>query len=183
MNKLLTTFSIAGLLVLATPAWAEPAHDDGHGHGADDGHGHAAPKPAAHGAAAGHDGGHGDAKHGAGAHHVSYTGDDDGDGTANWMDLDNGAAGILDAPVTKVGLHAINLLLFLGVLGYFGRRPIADALANRAFSIKKELKDSAAVRDAARARNDELGARLGKIEAEITAMRENAEREALNQGT
>lgn len=188
MKKLFTMFFTAGLLVLATPSQAAPGHDDGHGHAAPaPAHG-AAPHgaPAAHGAAAG---GHGaaDGAHGEGGHadasHVLYSHDDDGDGTPNWADFSNGGASITETPLFKVGIHAINLALFAGVLFVFGRRPIKDALANRALGIRKELKDSAAVREAAKVRNDELGARLGKIEAELQALRDNAEREALNEET
>jgi F-type H+-transporting ATPase subunit b len=111
-----------------------------------------------------------------GEHHVSYSADDDHDGSPNWMDADS--EGFV---LKSVGFHAINLVLFLGAVVWFGRRPISDALGNRALAIRKELTESARLRDEARQRNEEMAARLGRIEAEIEGLREDARREAANE--
>lgn len=188
MKHLFTMLLTSAMLALAAPAFAAP-HGDDHGsheekgHGADDGHGHG-------GHDDGHGSAHGDDHHGddhGGGHHVLWSADADGDGQPNWMDPDfepepgKGPQGSFATPLAKVGFHAINLLLFVGVLFWFGRRPITDALANRALGIRKELEDSHKVFDDAKARNDELGARLDKIEAEIAGMRTEAEQEAERQ--
>lgn len=109
--------------------------------------------------------------------HYEYTADADHDGTANWMDADEGD----HYPLTGIGFHAINLLIFLGAGFWFGRRPINDAVSNRSLAIRKELTDSARIRDEARQRNQDLGERLDRIEAEIDGMREKAEQEAANE--
>ncbi len=106
-----------------------------------------------------------------------YTADNDQDGTPNWLDPDEGD----HFPLYALGAHAINFLLFLGAAVYFGRRPIGDALSNRALAIRKELTESARLRDEARQRSDALADRLDKIEAEIASMRQKAEEEAANE--
>jgi F-type H+-transporting ATPase subunit b len=134
--------------------------DDGHGSDHGDGHGD------------GHGEGHGD------GHHYEYTADADGDGTPNWLDPTDGSEENTHFPLWGVLFHAINLAILFGVLFWFGRRPVGDALANRALSIRKELTESARVRDEAKQRNMELAARLDKIESEIAGMKTAAEKEA-----
>jgi F-type H+-transporting ATPase subunit b len=172
--RTLTSAAFALCLTLSGPALAAPAHGNDHG-GAEHG-GSAHGEAAGHGAPALHDaeehgGGHGD------SHHYLYTADSDHDGTVNWMDADEGE----HFPLASVGFHAFNLLLFAGVIGWFGRRPISDALSSRALAIRKELTDSARVRDEARQRNAELGERLDRIEAEIQGMRDKAAQDAANE--
>jgi len=151
-------------LIASTPAFAS-----GGDHGTEQ---HEA-KAGDHGEAAG---GH-DSKAG-GEHHYLYTADSDGDGTPNWLDSTDGSEPNEHFPITGMAFHAVNLLLLLGILFYYGRRPINDSLANRALSIRKELTDSARLRDEAQQRNNDLASRLDKIESEIASMREEAEQEA-----
>lgn len=188
MKHLFTTLFAASALALATPAIAAP-HGDGHGseaHPANPGHGADSHREKghadgtdAHGDHGAHGDGHGD-EHG-GEHHVMWSHDADADGQPNWVDPDFEDQGSFGTPLAKVGFHAINLALFVGALILFGRRPIMDALANRALGIRKDLEDSHKVYDDAKAANDALGARLDKIEAEIAGMQAEAEAEAQRQ--
>lgn len=147
-------------LLTAAPVFAAP-----HGNEAPHGEEHA---PDAHGT---------EGDHGDGGHHYLYTADSDHDGTANWMDADEGE----HYPLTSIGFHAVNLLLFLGAVFWFGRRPISDGLASRALGVRKEITESARLRDEARQRSTDLGDRLDRIEAEIAGLREKAVTEAANE--
>ncbi|MEZ4319356.1 MAG: ATP synthase F0 subunit B [Myxococcota bacterium] len=173
------------LLVVSTPVWAAGGDEHGTGHGTEHGTEHGANDHGANDHGGDHGANAGD--HGAGAHgdshegghgHYEYTADADGDGTPNWLDTTDGTEKNEHFPLYGILFHAINLLILAGILVWFGRRPISDALANRALAIRKELTDSARLRDEARQRDEELAARLDKIEAEISGMRTEAEQEA-----
>lgn len=109
---------------------------------------------------------------GADGHHY-YTADDDGDGTANWADPDSDLY-----VISGVGYHAINLALLLGVLYFVSRKPVRDALRNRALGIRKEITDSARARDEARQRHEEVEARIAALSQEVENLRAEARREA-----
>lgn len=127
---------------------------------------------------AGHDDGHHGDDHGDG-HHVDYLADADNDGTPNWLDFDFGDEAMGGWPVLfNLGAHAFNLFLLLALLVFVARRPIGDAIRNRALTVRKSLVDSAESRDAAKARYDEVEARLTNFEAELAAMKAEAETEA-----
>lgn len=161
-------------------------HGDSHGAGADghgDAHGSDAHSEDAHGGDA-----HGDAH---GEHHDPtefFLGDDDSDGTPNWLDSSYDGTergfwdlfGDADDPymVPDIGFHALHIFLLIALLFVVGRRPIGDALKNRALGIRKGLVDSARERDEARQKNEELVARLGKFERELEEMRISAAEEA-----
>lgn len=164
LRRTCTALLAAAALAAAPTALAAP--EPGHGPPTD---AHAAPD--SHGDDGhGEEGDHGDAH---GAHHY-YTDDDDGDGTANWLDpTDNTTGEENELFVLKgLGFHLFNLLLLLGVLVYFLRKPLADTLRNRALDIRKELTESARQRDEAKQRYKEIEARLHSIQQEIAAMQE-----------
>ncbi len=162
----------AGVAVANPPAPAE-GHEEApaaHGEapvGHEEGVGHDA-------AAAGAEGAHAE---GEGHHAVSYTGDDDHDGTANWMDGDSVDAKGKSVP-TRLGQHFYNFLILFGILGFALRQPLSDAIKNRASLIRKELTETARARDEARQRFDELNARLGAFEDEVQRLRADAETDA-----
>lgn len=164
------------LLTLAALTLASPALGAPHGK-AKAGNGEHTEQVDAHGSDGGHGdaAGHGDAGDHGGGHHY-YTADDDGDGTANWIDADSDMY-----VVTDLLFHAVHLLLFLGLVVYFVRKPLGDALRTRAAGIRKELTDSARARDEAYQRHQELVARLDKIEAEVASMEAEAKEEAANE--
>lgn len=133
---------------------AAAEHAAGHGEGA-----------AGEGAAS-HEGG----KHAAGAHHVDYTADDDHDGKANWMDADS------DAYVLGgIGQHLFNLVVIGAVLFFVARRPLMDAIKDRAAGIRREVTEAAKVRDEARQRHEDLVKRLSSFEDEVKKLRSDAE--------
>lgn len=145
-------------LSLATPALAEDPHG--------------APAAEAHGVAAE---GHGAAAegHGAAAHHVTFTDDDDKDGTANWLDHDSPAY-----VVNKMVVHAGNLLLFLGVVLALALRPVRDVLGNRAIEIRNAIHHAASLRETAKGKHDAISARLDALDAEIAKLKADAVVEA-----
>jgi F-type H+-transporting ATPase subunit b len=72
----------------------------------------------------------------------------------------------------------INLLLFVGLMFYFLRRPIIGAFQGRQQSIRHELMRAEEERAAAEARLEEVEGRLAGLDAEVEAIRTNAQREA-----
>jgi F-type H+-transporting ATPase subunit b len=153
MMSALRTAALAAAIALAPLVVSATALAEEPSHGAPaEAHGEAS---GAHGAAADAHGeapGHGDA-HGSG-HHAA---------APDW---------------TSLGFHAINLAILVGVLVFALRRPLADALGNRAHEIRKEITDAARARDEAQKRYDELLARLSAFEAEVTGMKAQAQAEA-----
>jgi F-type H+-transporting ATPase subunit b len=105
--------------------------------------------------------------------HVTVTGDDDHDGTANWLDSDSEAYSVI-----RLGSQAISLMIVLGVLFVYARPAIADYVKDRALIGRKLLTDSANARREAQERATGLDSRLSKIEAEIAKIRADAEVEA-----
>ena len=91
---------------------------------------------------------------------------------------DGGDGGI---PLVKIGLHAFNLALLLGVLYYFLADRIRDALANRSASWKRRIEDTQKAEHAAQTRFDEIERKLSGFEKELSRMRENAEAEAVKE--
>jgi F0F1-type ATP synthase membrane subunit b/b' len=128
------------------------------------------PGVSAHGEAAAV--GHGEAP-GAG-HHVSWTADDDHDGTPNWMDDPSGGR----SPALRIAQHGINLLCFVLLLGWLGvPRLVGDWARARALGIRKELVESADAQEAAAKRASETQQRLGALETEIARIKNEADRQ------
>lgn len=120
-----------------------------------------------------------DAEHGGGDPHAyDWTGDDDHDGRANWVDPAAGTEDNEHYMVPLLGWHLINLLLFAAVVAWLAWRPLKDGLRGRAHDVRKELTDAARLRDEARQRHEELGARLSRFEEEVEALREEAAADA-----
>ena len=72
----------------------------------------------------------------------------------------------------------VNLLLFIGLMVYFLRRPIKEAFRGRQGSIRDELMRAEEERAAALARLEEVEGRLANLNAEVEAVRAQAQREA-----
>lgn len=72
----------------------------------------------------------------------------------------------------------VNLLLFVGLMVYFLRRPIIGAFQGRQESIRQELMRAEEERAAAEARLQEVEGRLARLDTEVEAIRANAQREA-----
>ena len=74
-----------------------------------------------------------------------------------------------------------NLLVFVAVGVYVLRRPLTDALGTRRESIKRDLVRARQERDTALAKLEEVEERLGRLDAEVAAIRENAKQEAASE--
>jgi F-type H+-transporting ATPase subunit b len=83
---------------------------------------------------------------------------------------DGGHAMDVDEELGKVFVHAVNFVLFIGLLVYFLRRPLKDFLASRRLSISSQLDESERLKSEARTRFDELDARFAAFDQEIADM-------------
>lgn len=121
---------------------------------------------------------HASDEHEADEHHYDWTGDADHDQIPNWRDPTDGDQPNEHYVVPVIGWHVFNLALFLGVVFYFARRPVSDEVKNREVNIRKRLTDAARLRDEARQKHEELGARLASFEEEVAQLRSEAAEEA-----
>lgn len=87
-----------------------------------------------------------------------------------------GASGFV--PDLSTFARLFNLALFVGVMVYFLRRPLGEALRARRENIRRDLMRAQEERDAALAKLEEVDARLAMLEGEVETVRAQAEREA-----
>lgn len=71
-----------------------------------------------------------------------------------------------------------NLLLFIGVMFYFLRRPIKEAFGARQRNIREELMRAEEEKAAAVAQLEEVEGRLARLDSEMEAIRAQAQKEA-----
>lgn len=81
-------------------------------------------------------------------------------------------------PWGPIGFHAMNLAILLAIIVKFAHKPVRDAVANRATTIRKGIEESAALNRDAQKRLDDLGARMDGFEAQLSKMKSEAEVEA-----
>lgn len=85
-------------------------------------------------------------------------------------------------PWANIAFAAATLLVFLGILYTFARKPVADALRSRALAIRQGIDDAARLRESAHARFSDVEARLVSLDRRIDEMKAEAlgdtEREA-----
>ena len=74
--------------------------------------------------------------------------------------------------------RVINLLLFIGLMYFILRRPIGDAFRGSQESIQRDLMLAEEERNAAVAKLEEVEGRLKNLDAEVEAIRAQAQREA-----
>ena len=72
-----------------------------------------------------------------------------------------------------------NLFLFVGVLVFLLRRPIGEAMRARREGIRRDLMRAQEERNAALAKLEEVEARLGRLDEEVSSVREKAHKDAL----
>jgi F-type H+-transporting ATPase subunit b len=72
----------------------------------------------------------------------------------------------------------VNLLILLGILYYFLRRPVHEFFAQRLASVRQMLERAAKEKETATLKMAELDARLNRLDAELAGIREQANREA-----
>ena len=78
----------------------------------------------------------------------------------------------------KLALQFVNFAVLVGVLVYFGRKPLRQALQARHEQLKADLAAAAEARTAAAARLDKQNARLASLEQEIADIRAGIKQEA-----
>lgn len=157
-----------GAVPVAAPA-GEHAPADG-AHAAPEGEhaaaeGEHAPAEGEHAAEGAHGGGHESPLH--------YTGDDDHDGTANWLDSDSE-----NYVLTSLGFHFLNFVIYGGLMLAFARPVIRDGLRARAAGIKTGIAEATKLRDEAVARDEAVTKRLAALSQEIADMAARAESDA-----
>jgi F0F1-type ATP synthase membrane subunit b/b' len=72
----------------------------------------------------------------------------------------------------------VNLLLFIGAMFYFLRRPVKEAFRARQEGIRDELMRAEEEKAAALAQLEEVEGRLARLDAEVEAIRAQAQKEA-----
>ena len=92
----------------------------------------------------------------------------EGAGTAGWQEF---------VPLGTLA-KVLNLLIFVGVLIYFLRRPLGEAFRARREGIRLELMRAQEERNAALAKLEEVEGRLSRLDAEVEAIRVQARKEA-----
>jgi F-type H+-transporting ATPase subunit b len=75
----------------------------------------------------------------------------------------------------------INLFLFILLLLYFLRRPLSEAFKARREGIRRDLMRAQEERNAALAKLEEVEARLARLDAEVTGIREQSAKEAADE--
>ncbi len=68
--------------------------------------------------------------------------------------------------------------MLLGIIGWFARKPIKDAIASRSVNIKKDMDEINALRKQAQDRYTEIETRLQGYDRKLAEMKGEAEREA-----
>lgn len=71
-----------------------------------------------------------------------------------------------------------NLFLFVGLMVFLLRRPISEAMRARREGIRRDLMRAHEERNAALAKLEEVEARLARLEAEVSGVREQAQLDA-----
>lgn len=75
----------------------------------------------------------------------------------------------------------VNLFLFVLLLAYILRRPLSEAFRARRATIRRDLMRAQEEKKAAEAKLEEVEARLARLDAEVTGIREQAAREAADE--
>lgn len=79
------------------------------------------------------------------------------------------ASGDVGFEFTIHGFYLVDFAVFVGLLVYFGRRPIAAFLDGRYKTVAAEIEEARALREAAQQRFDAYKARLEALESEVAA--------------
>ncbi len=86
--------------------------------------------------------------------------------------------GEVHVPWSGILFHTLNLALLLGVIVWFARRPVSDALKNRAAKVRRDIQSAQDERAAARAELEELEEKLGEFELEVERLRKEMAEQA-----
>ncbi len=99
-------------------------------------------------------------------------------GEASAASEEHGSAEAHHLPVQELAIKSTSLLLFGGILFAIARRPVKDALANRAAGIRKSIDEATTLRAESQRRYAEVEARLAGLDQKIQEMRATAVWEA-----
>lgn len=84
-------------------------------------------------------------------------------------------------PLKEIGFHALNLALLFGLLGYLARGKIGPALEARRQQIAHDIESAGKAEAEAKAQVDAIHHKLAGFEAELAALRAEAERGAADE--
>jgi len=88
-----------------------------------------------------------------------------------------------EGPTTKdLMWQAFNLVLLLGVIFYFARKPVRNFFADRRKEIQSDIEQASELLSSAEARHSEWQGRIVELEAELDEIRANARRRAEEEG-
>lgn len=71
--------------------------------------------------------------------------------------------------------HAVNLIVLIGIIVYFARIPIKNALENRRSNLSREIDAAKGEIDKAKKQFDEYSEKLNSLQSEISSLRESIE--------
>jgi F-type H+-transporting ATPase subunit b len=74
--------------------------------------------------------------------------------------------------------HAVNLSVLVGVIVWFARRPVSDALRNRSANVRRDIETAQSERAAARAELEELEDKLADFELQVERLRKEMAEQA-----
>ncbi len=103
------------------------------------------------------------AEHGGEAHHEAPH-------VANWWHM-----GAEYAETPALGYLAITFFVFVGLLVYFGARPLKEHLQTRADTVEKAIAEATKAKEAALARAREAEAKLAALDGEVKKMKADFE--------
>jgi F-type H+-transporting ATPase subunit b len=81
-------------------------------------------------------------------------------------------------PWDTIALQSINVVIFLGILIWLARKPIGDALKNRALAVSKQLDEADRLKAEAAARAADIDAKLVSLGRRVEEMKAEAAIEA-----
>lgn len=84
-------------------------------------------------------------------------------------------------PWTDLGLKFVNFAILVGMLFYFLRKPVRQALADRHENVRKALEDARKAKEEAEAKVLEYRQRVANLEREISDIRDQVRAEAERQ--
>lgn len=82
----------------------------------------------------------------------------------------------------KVGVHAVNFVLFVALIVYVARRPLKDFLANRRLAVARELDESAQLKTEAQAAFVDAKQRIEQMDQRLVEMMESVRRQCEVEG-
>ncbi len=86
------------------------------------------------------------------------------------------------AELKKVGVHAVNFVLYVALLVFVLRRPLRDFLANRRLTVSRELDESARLKGEAESAFEDVEQRVASMDTQLAEMMDDVRRECELEG-